>query len=79
MALRDIPCSIGDEVYVIRKVNGKEYARKGKVSQMIFVGVEMRLSITVSEIARGEWGKTIFSTKEDAEKSIKHGAIDNIK
>lgn len=63
-----IPCNIGDEVYAIRKFNNSTpKIKKGIVSQMFFVGREMRLSIVVSNIARGEWGKTVFGSFEDAE------------
>ena len=31
---------------------------------------DMRLSITIKGYARGEWGKTIFATQEEAQKKI---------
>jgi hypothetical protein len=32
----------------------------------MFFGEDMRLHIVVKHIARGEWGKEIFATREDA-------------
>lgn len=68
--LIDIPCKIGEEAYIIRKFNATLKIKKGIVSQMFFVGEDMRLSIVVSNIARGEWGKTVFGSLEDAEAQL---------
>jgi hypothetical protein len=68
-----IPCKIGDTVYVIVKYNGIPTVKRGEVSQMFFVGEEMRLAIVVKKIARGEWGKTIFPSREEALKVIEEG------
>lgn len=70
---RHIPCSVGDEVYVIRKYGDEQKIRRGKVSEMYFVE-QMRLCIVVKDIARGEWGKKVFPTYEEAEKYLKGGA-----
>lgn len=61
-----IPCRIDDEVYVIRRYRSEPTIKKGKVSQMYFVGKEMRLAIVVENIARGEWGKVVFATYGEA-------------
>lgn len=66
---RILPCKIGDYVWVIRNFKGTLRAQEGKVSEMFFMK-GMKLCIVVSYIARGEWGKTIFPTKEEAEKAI---------
>ena len=65
-----LPCKIGDTVWIIRKYNGIPQARKGKVSEMYF-NEGMRLTIVVKGIARGEWGKTVFASEEEAIKKIK--------
>ena len=65
----DIPCKIGDTVWAIRKYNGVPTPIKGKVSQMYFLD-DMRLAIVVKGIARGEWGKSIFASREEAEKRL---------
>lgn len=67
---RLIPCAIGDEVYAVRRNKTKPYICKGTVSQMYFVGKEMKLAIVVSGSTRGEWEKTIFATREEAQRSL---------
>ena len=67
-----IPCEIGDEVYAIRRFSGTVRIQKGKVSEMYFIE-GMRLCIVVKNIARGEWGKTVFPSREEAQKAITEG------
>jgi hypothetical protein len=43
----------------------------GKVSEIYFVGEQMKLCIVVHNIARGAWMKEVFPTQEDAEKRLK--------
>lgn len=63
-----LPCKIGDTVWAVRRISGGHLrAFQSVVSEMQFLGSEMRLSITVRGVCRGEWGKTIFATKEEAE------------
>lgn len=72
-----LPCKIGDTVWGIRKLTGGHLrAFQSTVSEMQFVGSEMRLSITARGVCRGEWGKTIFATQEEAEGEIKRRADD---
>ena len=68
--LREIPCKIGEEVVFLREYYGTPVLRRGRVSQMFFVGEEMALCIVVSGVARGEWGKTVFSSDEEAKKAL---------
>lgn len=70
MDIIKIPCRIDDEVYVIRRYRSEPTIKKGKVSQMYFVGKEMRLAIVVENIARGEWGKVVFPTYDEAKQRI---------
>ena len=65
-----LPCKMGDEVWGIRRngSHGKK-AVKGKVFQMFF-GDDMRLCICVKGVCRGEWGKNVFATQEEAENAI---------
>ena len=65
-----LPCRIGDTVWAIRSYNGRKIPQKGIVSEMFFCD-GMKLCIVVRRIARGEWGKTVFPTKEDAKLAIK--------
>ena len=73
-----LPCKLGDKVWAIRRFNGGILrAVKGVVSAMQYINSDMVLSITVQNTCRGEWGKVVFATKEDAEAEIerrkKHG------
>ena len=66
-----IPCKIGDTVWAVRRLSGGHLcAIKGVISDMQFIGSEMALSITIRGKCRGEWGKTIFATQEEAEAEI---------
>ena len=65
----EIPCSIGDEVYAIGNNFGRKRVRKGKVYEMFFIE-GMKLCIAVRGVARGEWGKTVFPTFEEAQKHL---------
>lgn len=65
-----LPCKMGDTVWAIRNYRGVKHPQKGVVDSMFFTK-NMRLLIVVKHIARGEWGKEVFSTKEEAEKALK--------
>jgi hypothetical protein len=64
-----LPCKIGDFVWAIRSYHGIKHPQQGKVIDMHFTN-EMKLHIVVSHISRGEWGKTVFATREEAEAAI---------
>lgn len=64
-----LPCKIGDSVWAIRSSHGIKRPQQGVVSDMFFMG-NMELHIAVKYVACGQWGKTVFATKEDAEKAI---------
>lgn len=64
-----LPCRIGDTVWAIRSFHGVKHPQQGVVSDMFFLS-NMELQIVVKYVARGVWGKTVFATKEDAEKAI---------
>ena len=66
----DIPCKIGDIVWAIRNYHSTKKIMPGKVSEMYFIGKEMRLCIVVKNISRGTWGKDIFGSYEEAEKRL---------
>lgn len=66
----DIPCKIGDTVYAIRNYHSAKKIVSGKVSEMYFID-GMRLCIVVRGVCRGQWGKTVFATQEEAERSQK--------
>lgn len=70
-----IPCKIGDTVWAIRNYKGVKQVLKGRVSEMYFIE-GMRLCIVAKNISRGEWGKVIFPTLEEAEKALRRRAND---
>lgn len=65
----ELPCKIGDTAWAIRNHTGHLHPHRGIVSDMYFVK-GMKLCVVVHGIARGEWGKTIFGTYEEAERAI---------
>lgn len=66
----NIPCKIGDRVWAIRSFGGVWQVKSGRVSEMFYVGEEMKLCIVVWNLTRGQWGKKIFGTYEEAEKAL---------
>lgn len=65
----ELPCKIGDVVWAIRDFMDHPRPLQGIVSEMLFTA-DMRLCIVVRFIARGEWGKTVFATEEEALQAI---------
>ena len=61
-----LPCKIGDEVWGLMKCRYGIRPAKGVVHHMYFCE-DMRLCICVRNVCRGEWGKKVFATKEEAE------------
>ena len=66
---REVPLKIGDVAWAIRNYNGVRRAQKGFVREMFYTQ-DMRLCIAVDRVARGEFGKKIFRTQEEAEAAI---------
>lgn len=67
-----VPCREGDQVWVIRNYQGVKHPQQGTVSELI-ITKDLRLMITVKHIARGEWGKEVFATYEEARRAITEG------
>lgn len=67
------PCKIGDTVWGIRHSHGVPVPAKGKVTEIFFVGSEMKLCIVVYKVVRGIWGINVFATKEETERAIAGG------
>lgn len=65
----EVPCRIGDHVWAIRNYKGHKHPQDGFVHEMYFTD-DMRLMIVIKHIARCEWGKEIFATREDAVAAI---------
>ena len=65
----EVPCRIGDRVWAIRSFKGVMHPQDGIVGEMVFTK-DMKLHIVVKYVARGEWGKTVFATCEEAQAAI---------
>ncbi len=76
-----LPCKIGDSAWAITNYYGKKKPKEGIISEIYFMQ-DMRIAVALKGIARGEIGKNIFLTKEEAlaelheqwEKGLKGGA-----
>lgn len=69
-----LPCKIGDEVWGLKLYRDARIPKKGVVHQMYF-GEDMTLCICVKKVCRGQWGRNIFATREEAEAAIGGGSI----
>lgn len=69
------PCKIGDTAWAVRNFRGQDRAQEGIVSEIYYIkgtrpGSDMRLCVVIKHVARGEWGKAIFATREEAEAAV---------
>lgn len=67
-----LPCKIGDKAWGIRNVRGTKLLMAGVVAEMYY-SQEMRLIARVHGICRGEVGKTVFLTLEEAKDALEKG------
>lgn len=65
----EIPCKIGDTCWAIRRTPGGKKIFQTVVSEMYFVS-DMKLVVVGRNISRGEVGKDIFLSADDAIKYI---------
>lgn len=65
-----LPCKMGDVVWGIRRAYKNRYCVKQGVVNEMYFGEDMRLCICVENVCRGEWGKNVFATKEEAAAEI---------
>ena len=71
----ELPCKIGDVAYAvcteksICNSNSKPVIKEGIITEMRF-NFNMELLATVHNIATGVIGKTVFLTKEEAERAL---------
>lgn len=66
----NIPCRIGDTVWVIRSRADKKIISKGIVSEITFIGAKMDLCIVVGHLLRGRWGINVFKSEQDAIRTL---------
>ena len=57
----ELPCKVGEELYRIKTVSGKKIVTETQLNQNTFWRI----------VFGGEYGKTVFSTREKAEKALK--------
>lgn len=69
------PCKIGDEVWGLKIYRGRTLPKKGVVHQMYYAD-DMRLCICVKGVCRGQWGKNVFATMEEAYGAVGRGEND---
>ena len=70
-----LPCKVGDTVFGLNRHHKRgSYVMEGEVKEMYFAEEDMRLCIVVKGACRGEWGKVIFGTREEAERALAGGA-----
>lgn len=67
-----LPCKVGDTVWAIRNIRGVKMPMPGVVAEMYFTQ-DMRLIVRVHGVKRGEVGKSVFLSLEDAEAALKKG------
>lgn len=57
----ELPCKIGEELYRIKTVRGKKIVTETQLNQNTFWRI----------VFGGEYGKTVFLTREEAERALK--------
>lgn len=58
----ELPCKVGEELYRIKTVSGKKIITATQLNQNTFWRI----------IFGGEYGKTVFLTREEAERALKN-------
>lgn len=66
----ELPCKVGDQVWALKRCNKEYYVPYQTVVSQMYFDDGMKLCIVAKNIARGEWGKTVFATKAEAEKEM---------
>lgn len=57
----ELPCKVGEELYRVKTVRGKKIVTETQLNQNTFWRI----------VFGGEYGKTVFLTREEAEKALK--------
>ena len=57
----ELPCKIGTELFRIKQINGKRFITNTALNSNTFWNIVMQ----------GEFGKTVFLTREEAEQALK--------
>jgi len=66
-----LPCKIGDTAYAIRRLSGGgRRIVSGVICEMYYISSDMALVVRLKNVCRGEWGKVVFGTYEEAEAAL---------
>ncbi len=63
------PCLPGDVVWGISSRGGNKTVKSGEVNEIYFIQGN-KMCIVAKGVVRGEWGKVVFGSKEDAEAAL---------
>lgn len=66
--------TIGQLAYGIRNYRGHRHIQKGFISEIYYLD-NMSLNVAIKHVCRGELGKTVFLTYNEAEKALKSSYI----
>lgn len=70
-AIEDVSaCRIGQTAWGFGVYGGRKHIKSGEISEVYFMGEEMRLCAAIKGLSRGVWGKDIFATREEAERAL---------
>lgn len=65
-----LPCRIGDRVFAINRRGGNRCVTQGSVSEIYFIGEDMKPVITVRNVCRGDVCRNIFLSYEEAKAAL---------
>ena len=66
----ELPCRMGDVVWGLKIYRDKLIPKQGIVHQMYY-GEDMRLCICVKGVCRGQWGKNVFGSEQEATEALR--------
>lgn len=66
-----LPCKVGDTAYAIRRLSGGvRRIVSGFIAEMYYISSDMALVVRLKNVCRGELGKEVFGTYEEAEAAL---------
>lgn len=68
-----LPCKVGDTIYEVFKYHRPPFIQQTTIEKIIITAKGLRLKLernSTYETSITAWGKTLFPTKEDAEKAL---------
>ena len=68
---KKVPCKLGDRAWLVKKTrDGSGFAIKRGVISELYYNSDMELTANVHTIGRGRIGKTVFLSREAADKAL---------